>query len=199
MERIHAVAYRASRIGALFGGVLILLAALLLSVDVMIRKVFNVTIGGADELAGYALATGSALAFGFALFERAHVRIDTLYSLFSVRLRMTLDLLGVTAILVFFGVITRHAYAVLEQSVISNTHSLSQLGTPLIVPQAIWVVGLGIFLLIALLLLVRGGLAFLAGDSRALFELIGPRSALEELQQEISSVQKVSQEEEVES
>lgn len=192
MEQVHTLVYRASRIGALFGGVLILLAALLLGVDVVLRKALNVTIGGADELAGYALATGSALAFGFALFERTHVRIDTLYSVFPVRLRMMLDLLGVAAILAFFGVVTRHAYAVLEQSAVSNTHSLSQLGTPLVVPQAIWVLGLGAFLLIALLLLIRGGLAYLAGDPSAVFKLIGPRSALEELQQEISNVQKVS-------
>ncbi len=197
MEAVLAMVYRASRFGALFGGVLIFLSALLLGVDVVIRKTLNTTIGGADELAGYALATGSALAFGFALFERTHVRIDTLYGLFSVRLKMVLDLLGVIAILVFFYPVTRHAYAVLEQSAVSRTRSLSQLGTPLVVPQAIWVAGLGAFLLIALLLLARAGLAFFAGDSNTVFRLIGPRGALEELEQEIGNVQKVSEEKEV--
>ncbi|MBE7419038.1 MAG: hypothetical protein HS128_15100 [Ideonella sp.] len=51
-----AVAQRVAQAGALGGGLLILAAALLVSVDVALRKLANVTLGGADELSGYALA-----------------------------------------------------------------------------------------------------------------------------------------------
>ncbi len=190
MERTLDTAYRLSRLGAWFGGTLIFLAAFLVGLDVTLRKLFNVTIGGADELSGYALAVGSAWAFGFALFERAHVRIDSLYGLFPIRLRMLLDLLGLITILVFFALVTRHAYVVMVQSALSNTHSLSRLGTPLVVPQAVWVVGLASFVLAGLLLLLKGGLAVVSGDVRTVVQLIGPRSAIEEIQEEIGQVEK---------
>ena len=42
---------RLTQWGLWFGGALILLAALLIGVDVVLRKVFTRSIGGADELA----------------------------------------------------------------------------------------------------------------------------------------------------
>ena len=48
---------RLTRYGLWFGGALVLLAALLIGVDVTLRKFFQTSIGGADELAGYALAS----------------------------------------------------------------------------------------------------------------------------------------------
>ena len=68
--------------GLWFGGTLVLLAALLIGVDVLMRKFFDRSIGGADELAGYSLAIGSAWGLGAALLDRAHIRIDSLYVLF---------------------------------------------------------------------------------------------------------------------
>ena len=44
--------------GLWFGGALVLLAALLIGIDVLMRKFLDRSIGGADELAGYALAIG---------------------------------------------------------------------------------------------------------------------------------------------
>ncbi len=79
MDRLMEMTHRASRYGAWFGGALIILAAFIVGVEVLIRKVFTLSIGGADELSGFALAIGSAWAFGFALLERAHIRIDSAF------------------------------------------------------------------------------------------------------------------------
>jgi hypothetical protein len=78
--------------GLWFGGALILLAAALIGIDVLMRKFLNRSIGGADELAGYALAIGTAWGLGAALIDRAHIRIDSLYVLFPRKLRLLLDL-----------------------------------------------------------------------------------------------------------
>ena len=85
---------RLTQWGLWFGGALILLAALLIGVDVVLRKFFTRSIGGADELAGYALAIGTAWGLAAALLERAHIRIDSLYMLFPSGLRIALDLAG---------------------------------------------------------------------------------------------------------
>ena len=69
-------------------GALILFAALLVSAEVFLRKFFNFSFGGADELSGYAFGIATTLAFAFALFERAHIRVDATYNAFPGWLRI---------------------------------------------------------------------------------------------------------------
>ena len=184
MDLLLRIVYRVSRAGALFGGSLILAAALLIGFDVTIRQVFVKTIGGADELAGYALAIGSAWAFGFTLLRRAHVRIDSLYVYLPQRLRAGLDIFGLTLFTFFMALVTWHAYGTLSQSIASNSHSISPLGTPLAIPQGLWVLGLLLFMVVALLLLVRAVMALASGDAATVTRLIGSRSAREEVEHE---------------
>ena len=90
---------RGSRAGALGGGGLILAAALLVSVDVTLRKLASATLGGADELSGYALAIGSTWTLAFVLLERGHVRIDALYHALPRSGGGCCDLLAIVALL----------------------------------------------------------------------------------------------------
>ena len=60
-----------------------------------------------------------------------------------------------------------------------------ELETPLVLPQGLWVAGLVFFVAVALLLLARSLAAYLAGDLRTLFELIGSKSAVAEAEEEI--------------
>ena len=57
---------------------LVLLAAILIGIDVVLRKLFNTSIGGADELAGYRWR--SVQRGPFALLDRAHIHIGSLTS-----------------------------------------------------------------------------------------------------------------------
>lgn len=76
MDPLLELARRLARAGVWFGGALIIAAAFLVGIEVVIRKAFTLTIGGADELSGYALAISTSWALAFALLERAHIRID---------------------------------------------------------------------------------------------------------------------------
>src|SRR2546423_14884761 len=82
VEAVMGGVRRLSQWGLWFGGALVLLAAILIGIDVVLRKLFDTSIGGADELAGYALAIGAAWSLAAALLERAHIRVDSLYVLF---------------------------------------------------------------------------------------------------------------------
>ena len=73
----------------------------------------------------------------------------------------------------------------LETSWRLGARSMSPLATPLIIPQALWVAGLAMFLLIAGLLLLRALGALLTGDTATAQRLIGSRSLAEELEAEI--------------
>ena len=162
-----------------------LAAALLIGVDVTLRKVFDASIGGADELAGYALAIGSAWSLGAALADRAHIRIDSLYVLFPRWLRLALDFLGIALFLAFFGLIARHGWSVVQQSWVSGSRSQSALQTPTVLPQSIWLIGLALFFLIGLALLARAAILVTRGDAGAAARAISTRSAAEEIQDEM--------------
>ena len=151
-----------------------LLAAVLIGVDVTLRKFFETSIGGADELAGYALALGTAWSLGATLLERAHIRIDSLYVLFPRWLRLALDFVGIALLLAFFGLIARHGWDVVQQSWVSGSRSQSALGTPIVIPQAIWLVGLALFFLVGLALLAYAA-ALIARGNAAVAAATWPR------------------------
>jgi TRAP-type mannitol/chloroaromatic compound transport system permease small subunit len=176
-----------ARLGAWFGGALIIAAAFLVGVEVVIRKAFDLSLGGADELSGFALAISTSWALAFALLERAHIRIDSLYVHLPVRLCALLDLLGLALFTAFVALIAWYGFGVFQTSYQLGARSLSPLGTPLVVPQLIWVMGLVLFLAIALLLMLRALLALLGGDLATVQALIGSRTVSEEVQAELEA------------
>jgi TRAP-type C4-dicarboxylate transport system permease small subunit len=171
--------------GLWFGGALVLLAAVLIGIDVLMRKFLARSIGGADELAGYSLAIGTAWGLGAALLDRAHIRIDSLYVLFPQKLRLALDLLALVLLVGFFALTLWHGLGVLSQSWISNSHSQSALETPTVIPLALWIAGLASFVVVGVLLLLQALRLMAARDLRGAAQLISTRSAEEEVEDEI--------------
>lgn len=189
MNRLQAAAEGISRIGAIIGGAMLLVASVLICIDITLRYTMSVTLGGADEISGYALAISSAWGFSAALLSRSHIRIDTVYvRLKSIKVRALLDLISLATLMGFFGMVTWYAWGVVKQSWVSDSHSLSAIEAPLVIPQGLWFAGLLFFVLLCALLLVRGLLAFMSGDYPGLFALIGSKSALAEAEEEIAAV-----------
>ena len=185
MDAVVSLARRVTRFGLWFGGALVLAAAVLIGVDVILRKFFNASIGGADELAGYALALGTAWSLGAALLDRAHIRIDSLYGLFPRWLRLALDFAGIALLLAFFGLIARHGWSMMQQSWVSTSRSQSALATPTVIPQSIWLVGLAVFLVIGVALLAHALLLVARGNATAAAGAVSTRSVMEEVEEEI--------------
>ena len=107
------------------------------------RKFLARSIGGADELAGYALAIGTAWGLGAALLDRAHIRIDSLYVLFPQKLRLAARPRWRSCCSsAFFALIAWHGLGVVWQSWTSGSRSQSALETPTVIPQVLWIAGL---------------------------------------------------------
>jgi TRAP-type C4-dicarboxylate transport system permease small subunit len=189
MRALLAAAQGLARAGLWLGGALILFAAILIGVDILLRRFFMTSIGGADELAGYALAIGTAWSLGAALLDRAHIRIDSLYLVFPAPLRIALDLVGLVLFVGFFGMVGWHGIGVLEQSWASGSRSQSALETPLILPQALWLAGLAVFVAIGVVLFLAALERLFAGDRAAVGRLIGTRSAEEEVEEEMRAAE----------
>lgn len=189
MEAVMRGARRLTQWGLWFGGALVLLAAILIGIDVVLRKLFNASIGGADELAGYALAIGTAWSLAAALLERAHIRIDSLYVLLPNRLRLALDFAGLALFIAFFGLIAWHGSIMVMQSWTSGSRSQSALQTPTVIPQSIWILGLAVFVVIGALLFLHALILLRRGRVAEATGAIGTRSAEEEVAAEIHDLE----------
>lgn len=183
-----AIVRRLTQWGLWFGGALILLAALLIGLDVILRKFFTASIGGADELAGYALAIGGAWGLAAALIDRAHIRIDSLYILLPSWLRVALDFAGIILFVGFFTLMAWHGSSVVSQSWTSGSRSQSALQTPTIIPQVLWIAGLLFLTVVGIVLLVHAISRLLAGDMSGVARAIATKSAEEEVEEEIEAL-----------
>lgn len=171
--------------GLWFGGALVLLAAVLIGIDVLMRKFLSLSIGGADELAGYSLAVGTSWALGAALLDRAHIRIDSLYVLLPQKLRLVLDMAALVLFAGFFALTLWHGLGVVAQSWTSGSRSQSALETPTVLPQLLWIAGLVAFVAVAVVILVQALRLAAAGDLQGMATLVSTRSAEEEVEDEI--------------
>jgi TRAP-type C4-dicarboxylate transport system permease small subunit len=188
LDRLVAHSFTLARVSGWICGLLLTVSAVLIGLDIVLREIFVVTLGGANELSGYALAVSSSWGCTVALVHRIHVRIDSVYTHLSARLRALLDMVGLAALIYFLAFVTFYAWKVLEQSIESDSHSISALGAPLAIPQAVWFVGFVVFLIVAAIYLLRAMLAFAKGDLRRVRELLGARSVEEEMEFERESL-----------
>jgi TRAP-type C4-dicarboxylate transport system permease small subunit len=195
MQRLTTIAQGISRAGAIAGGALLLIASIVICIDITTRYLFSWTVGGADELSGYALAISSAWGFSAAVLSRSHIRIDTVYVRVRRSARAVLDLMSLAALAFFFALVTWHAWGVVRQSWVSGSRSQSELETLLVIPQALWFAGLAFFVAVAVLLLVRALVAVFRRDLDALFATIGSKSAVAEAEEEVAAVEKAFAEE----
>ncbi|MDB5558485.1 MAG: transporter small permease [Enterovirga sp.] len=167
-------------------GAMMLAAAILVSVDVLLRKFATLTVGGADELSGYAFAVGTSWALAFTLLRRANVRVDALYARLPERVAAMLDLLSLLSLLVFVGYLTWRASLVLQDSLLFSARATTPLATPLWIPQSLWLVGFGLFLFTILPLIATVALALVRGDRVTVRRLAGARTLEEEAVEERS-------------
>jgi len=188
MDRALDLAHRLARFGAWSGGALVILAAAVIGVDIAMRKIFALSIGGASELSGYVLAIGSTWGFALALLDRAHIRIDSLYVLLPTRVSAALDILALMVMLGFVALLTWQGWHVFSQSVQYGSRALTPIATPLQYPQFLWVVGLIYFVVVIVLLLARAVHAIDTGDLATVQRIAGSRTSQQDLEEELESL-----------
>ena len=185
MERLLRLATLTSRMGAWFGGALVALAAIVISVDVLMRKIIGTTLGGASEISSYVLAVSTTWSLALALLNRAHVRVNSFYVLLPSRVCAVVDILALLTFMLFGGMLTWEGWVLFQTSFDLNAHSLTPLETPLAIPQFLWVAGLAFFSAVMMLLFVQAIGALLTGRIDVVRRLIGSRSAAQELEEAI--------------
>jgi len=169
---------------ALFG-VVFLLLSFAVAVETTMRKVFNVSLQGVDELGGYCLAVGASLAFTLALISRAHIRIDLVHEHLPRPGRVALNLIAILSITATALLLVAVAYYSLRDSIALNSTAQTPWATPIKYPQMVWIASLALFALVATGYGIRVLWLALRGDAAALERDYSPRGAKEELKEEL--------------
>jgi TRAP-type C4-dicarboxylate transport system permease small subunit len=174
-------------LGTLFGLIFVALS-LLVAVETAMRKLFSVSLQGADELGGYALAVGATIAFSLALTGRNHIRVDVFHDRLPRALQVLLNWLSIALLAGFAGLVAWLAWFVILDSAEYRSVSQTPWATPLVIPQAAWVLGLTIFALVALGYALRATWLLLKRRTEVLNREFGPRSTKDEVDDELEDL-----------
>ncbi|MDP2334390.1 MAG: TRAP transporter small permease [Reyranella sp.] len=185
MDKVWYATARISRIFASLGGVLLLVAAVLVSVEVVSRKLLTVVYSGSDELAAYLFAVGTTWSLAHVLVTRGHVRIDVLYARLSPRLRAILDVIALLMLGVVALAMLDRSFDLVHSNFVEWNRSNTPLRTPLSLPQMPWVFGLALFLFSICVALLRTSIALARGDYLTASQTAGVASLDEEIESEL--------------
>ena len=184
MDRVHGVLSDISRAAVWVGGLALMLSAVMVTGDVIMRKLFGITISGSDEISGYVFAAATTWAYSFCLLNRANIRIDAVYNQMGLRTRAVLDLVGLAALTYYVYLLAESSVGVLSESLEYDSSAQTTLATPLWIPQIFWVTGLCFFLVCLSILCVYGLYALARTESSTINRIAGIKSVEEEIAEE---------------
>ncbi len=184
MNTALKLAQKTSQVLVWIGGGLIVLSAILVTIEVILRKAFNVSLGGADEISGYAFGVATTFGFAYALFQRAHIRVDALYNLFPGWLKTIANLVGIILLAGFAGMICVMAWDLVADTLKHNSHSITPMRTPLAIPQIPWLAGWLFFVACCVLVILAALKGIVTGDTASVEALIGTKTIDEQIEEE---------------
>lgn len=165
---------------------MLLLCAILVSLDVVFRAAFKVTYFESFELSTYAFAIATAMGMSYALVSRAHIRIEVLYMMMQPRKRGWFDAIAYTVFALCTLVLLYWCAQVVLSNYDSGARSNSSLAAPLVIPQAIWLFGLAWFALLSVLYALYGLEKCLRGRADEAHHRLGVASLEEEIDANMS-------------
>ena len=136
-----------SRMAYIVGGWALIVLSIMVCVEVVLRKVFSLSLQGVDEYGGYALAITSAVGFAFTFYEGSHIRIDVLVRLLPRFLRITSSVVAHLSLIAVAALLANYAVDLTVESWEIGAFANTPLRTPLYIPQAVWSAGLCLFVI----------------------------------------------------
>ncbi len=125
---------------AVAAGLLLLISVCVTLYDVIARP-FGMSIGGTDELSGYAMAVVTSWGVSYALTCLAHVRIDIIRARGNAKVRAWFDAVSILSLAAVAVTVAYRAWPVLAKSIANNSTANTTLETPLWIPQSLWMAG----------------------------------------------------------
>jgi TRAP-type C4-dicarboxylate transport system permease small subunit len=179
---------RIDRLLAMIFGFGLLALALAVAVETIMRKVFNKSLQGVDELGGYILAVTAGLSFAVAVRSRTHIRIDLIHDFLPTALRIALNVVAAISIAICALAAFYMAWIAFTDTIQYNATAQTPWATPLKFPQGAWVAALAVFVAVAVAEAVRVLRLVTSGRGAEADRLYGPRGAKDELDEELADL-----------
>jgi TRAP-type C4-dicarboxylate transport system permease small subunit len=188
MDKLWAGISGVARVFAWIGGAMIMVAALIVSTEVICRKLLAFPFSGSDEIGAYLFAVGTSWSMAYVLVTRGHVRIDALYGAFSARVRAILDLVALVALAILVVALADRAWELTSDNLAGWNRSNTPLRIPLAYAQLPWFFGFAFFLLAMVVAMARALIALVSGDYPKVAATIGVPSQDEEVKGELEGL-----------
>ena len=124
----------AARLAAILFGYAVFAYALLLSFEIIGRKLFNTSFKGIDELGGFVLAISAAIGASYTMALRGHTRVDVFLVRMPKRVQAGLNALATVSMAAFASFAAWRGIAVLQDTIEYGSVS-PNLQQPLWIPQ----------------------------------------------------------------
>ncbi|MDO9526725.1 MAG: TRAP transporter small permease [Gemmobacter sp.] len=177
-----------SRGAALVFGILMTVLCVVIAAETIMRKFFSHSLAGVDELSGYAIVVGAPLAFTVALIEQSHIRINLLHMRLPRRVQAGLNGLAAVSLAALAVFLLIFTVRTVQETNLYGSTAQTPWATPLIWPQAMWLIGMVVFALAAVLLAIRAMMHVLRGETDKLIAGFGPDSVEVELAAELEDL-----------
>ncbi|MFC7396502.1 TRAP transporter small permease subunit [Chelatococcus sp. GCM10030263] len=188
MARLHDVVAGLSLWMARIGGLMLVAASGLISIEILARKFILIPFSVGSELSSYALAIAASWAFGYAVLNRAHVRIDVVRNWTPPAVRFGLDVLALATLAAAALILSYFAWDTVETSWLLGARENTSLGTLLVIPQGLWLIGLIWFALVCVEQLVLVGLALLRGSPGEAAAIVATPDVADEVEEALEAV-----------
>ena len=177
-----------SRLCAIVFGATMIALSFAIAAETILRKFFSHSLGGIDELGGYAVAVVAPLAFLVSAHEQAHIRINVLHAQLPLRARAVLNTVSAVSLALLAAFLLYFTFRNVEETLAYRSIAQTPWATPLIYPQSVWLVAMGAFTAGVLVIAVRALLHLLRGDWQVLDRRFGPGSPQDELEAELADL-----------
>ncbi len=180
---------RVSRYLAILGGWPVLGLSFLIGVDVIGRKLFNLSVQGSDEIGGYVMAVACAFGFSFGLAKRAHIRLNLVLPHMPRSFQTFANIVAYLVLAAFGYMMIWQILDMFFESIRLKAVAPTPLQTPLVIPQFLCAVGMGYFALHLTVYLIHSFLLVFQGKAAEFNEAFGVETAEKEAKTELKETQ----------
>lgn len=174
--------------GMTFGAIMIVLS-FAIAAETILRKFFSYSMGGIDELGGYAVAVVAPLAFLVAAHEQAHIRINVLHGKLPLQARAMLNVVAAVSLCLLALFLLYFTMKTVQETLTYRSIAQTPWATPLIYPQSVWLVAMAVFTLGTMVIAGRAVLLLARRQWSLLDRRFGPGSAQDELAAELADLE----------
>lgn len=188
MQRFHAVVAAVSLWMARIGGLMLVGSSVVITMEILARKVIHIPFSVGTELSSYALAISASWSFSYALLNRAHVRIDVIRNWTPPGIRFGLDVLALGMLCAVALVLAWFAWDTVDTSRALGARENTSLGTLLVIPQGLWFAGLLWFAFVCVEQLGLVAFALVSGDRAAADAIVTTPDVADEIEEALDAV-----------